>query len=123
MRAERVLRRDSSPQLLLLGQRQLRDLAESVWVEARELLAVERRTLEEVSELLAVALVVQGELLVPGQPLGVSHAGTRPPLPPSRPAGSRGDSPAPRPDGRGDRPCARGSEGPPPQRRGNPGRA
>src|SRR6266498_4084572 len=100
MRAEGVLRRDRRPELALLGQRERRDFGQPVRVDARELLAV--------------ALVIQGELLGPGQPLCVSHAGTRSPPPPSRPAGSRGGSPAPRPDGLKGRLSARGSEGPAP---------
>ena len=72
MRAERVPGRARRAQLVLLGQRELRDVGEPARRLGRvepgrgELLPVERRALEEVRELGAIALVVERELLRPG---------------------------------------------------------
>ena len=63
-----------------------------------ELLAVERRALEEVGELRPVARVVDGELLRPGRaprPQARASGSYRPPLPPLRRARTRAAAPAP----------------------------
>src|SRR5512132_3920357 len=108
MGADRVLARDGRPELALLRERQLSDVGEAVAELCRELLPVERRALEEVGQLPAVALVVADELLVPRQPLDI-RVRSRPPPPPPRRAGARRDALALPRDGRaGPRP-GRGS--------------
>jgi hypothetical protein len=57
--ADRVVGRDRGSELLLVGERQLRDLCEAAALEAGELLTVERRAFEEVGELGTIALVVR----------------------------------------------------------------
>src|SRR5207248_9338205 len=91
-------------------------------VRSGQLLAVERRPLEEVRQLLAVARVVEGELLVPRQPLGVSRRARSPPRRRVR-ARTRSAAPAPRRGGRAAPPSARGSEPPSRRQEGNRGRA
>ena len=66
VRADRVLGSAARAELGLVGQRQLRRSSSRPPFRAGELLAVERRALEQVGELRAVALAVEGELLVPG---------------------------------------------------------
>ena len=67
VRSERILGRPRRAQLVLLGERQLCDLAEpDRRVVPGELLAVELGALEQVGELLPEARVVDGELLGPG---------------------------------------------------------
>jgi hypothetical protein len=56
MSAERALGRNSCAELGLLGQRKLGDFLEPVARVRAELLAVERRALEEVRDLRAVVL-------------------------------------------------------------------
>ena len=68
MGSDRVVGRARRPQLVLLGQRQLRDAREPTRLLRRgqaELLPVERRSVEQIRKLLAVARVVERELLVP----------------------------------------------------------
>ena len=63
--AERVVRRHARAQLVLLGERQLGDAVEADGVGFVQLVAVERRALAKVGELLAEGGVVEGELLLP----------------------------------------------------------
>ncbi len=69
--ADRVLRRAGRLDLVLVGERELRDVGKRARGTRRldsrrcELLAIERRALEEVRELDAIALVVDGQLLRP----------------------------------------------------------
>src|SRR5919198_3377798 len=112
VRAERVLRRARRLELGLLGERELRDLRQAARrVEARELLAVEGRPLEEVGELAAVARVVERELLRPRPRLDLIRRTRSPPRPPWR-AGIRSAVPAPRRGARAGSPCGRGSAPP-----------
>ena len=81
-------------QLVLLGQRQrarCRRARRRVASRPRQLLAVERRALEQVGELRAVGGVVERELLVPraGLDLRLEHHGARTRSPPRRLAASR----------------------------------
>ena len=72
VRADRVVPRDRLAQLVLVGERQTRDLAEPAGVGRTldpgltELLAIERRTVEKVAELRPIARVVDRDLLLPG---------------------------------------------------------
>ena len=83
MRADRALRRACRPDLALLRERQLRDVCEPACSESGaesrlcQLLAIERRALEEVLELRAVGGIVDGHLLGPrtGFDLGREHQG------------------------------------------------
>ena len=81
MGAEGIVPGDGGAQLLLLGQREPGDAVETGWDGALQLLAVERRALEQVVELLAKGGVVERELLLPGArlDLGLEHARTLPP--------------------------------------------
>jgi len=72
VRADRVVGGARLPDLLLLGERKTVDLREPACrsrggeARRRQLLAIEARALEEVGQLLAIARVVEGELLCPG---------------------------------------------------------
>ncbi len=83
MRAERIVSGSAGAQLVLLGQRESRDLREAACIlrrpdpGRRQLVAVERRSLEEVGELSAVARVVEQRLAPP----------TAVPRPPARASG------------------------------------
>ena len=112
VRAEGVVRRARRPQLVLLGERQLGDVGQAAR-EPREPVAVERRALAEVGDLGAEGRVVERELLLPRSSLDVS-ARTRPPPRRPPPARARSGAPAPRPDARAGRRCARGSARPSP---------
>jgi hypothetical protein len=108
--AERVLARARGPQLLLVGERELRGLREPAR-EALQSRTVEGRALAQVRELLAEARVVEGELLIPRQGLGVSARTRPPPRQPLR-ARTRSGVPAPRRGARAGPRCAPGSAPP-----------
>src|SRR5439155_26343104 len=80
VRAEGVLGRAGGLQLLLLGEREPRDLLEATrGVEAGELFAVEGRPLEEVRELRAIAHGGDPELLEPRPGLDLRRRARTPP--------------------------------------------
>src|SRR5438067_2271679 len=122
--ADRVPASARRPELVLLGERELRDLVQACGLEARELLAVERRPVEDVGELRAVALVVERELLRPRPRLDLIRRTRSPPRRRAR-AGSRSAPPAPRRGEQAGSPSARGSTRPwqrPRESRGRAGR-
>ena len=84
MRADRIVGRARCPELVLVGQRQVRDVREPARRPSggesrrRQLLAIEGRAVEEVGELGAIGSIVDGQLLCPrpGLDLGREHHGS-----------------------------------------------
>ncbi len=85
MGAERVFARTRRLELALLGERQRRDIRKATGplrardIRLGQLLAIEDRALEEVGDLLAIALIVDRELLGPWTRLDVRRQHHPPP--------------------------------------------